>query len=97
MKTGNREIDAIFDRIKARDEDDNRMFVAVAKAILEAPIGEAGKAAVLKPVAKVFLNFRRRVTLERELKRAARALGESLSGENFACLQDVRRQLAALE
>jgi hypothetical protein len=82
--------------MKIRDEDDNRLFAAVARAILAAPIHEAGKAAVLKPVAKVFMNFRRRLTLECELKEAERALGERLSEENFNWLQ-VRRQLAALE
>jgi DNA primase len=36
-------------------------------------------------------------TLNKELKEAERALGEELSERNFARLQDVRRQLSALE
>jgi DNA primase len=40
---------------------------------------------------------RRNRTLHKELKEAERALGEELSEENFARLQDVQTQLASLE
>jgi DNA primase len=40
---------------------------------------------------------RRNSTLNKELKEAERALGEELSEQNFARLQDVRSQLSALD
>jgi DNA primase len=40
---------------------------------------------------------RRNRTLNKELKEAERALGEELSEQNFAWLQDVRAQLSSLE
>ena len=40
---------------------------------------------------------RKNRTLNKELKEAERALGEELSEQNFARLQDVQGQLAALE
>jgi len=40
---------------------------------------------------------RKNRTLNKELKEAERALGEELSEQNFARLQDVRGQLSALD
>jgi DNA primase len=47
--------------------------------------------------AHVLTLHRRNRTLNKELKEAERALGEELSEQNFAWLQDVRAQLLSLE
>ena len=47
--------------------------------------------------AHVLTLHRRNRTLNKELKEAERALGEELSEQNFAWLQDVRAQLSSLE
>jgi DNA primase len=47
--------------------------------------------------AHVLTLHRKNRTLNKELKEAERALGEELSEQNFARLQDVRGQLSALE
>jgi DNA primase len=47
--------------------------------------------------AHVLTLHRRNRTLNKELKEAERALGEELSEQNFARLQDVRAQLSSLE
>jgi DNA primase len=47
--------------------------------------------------AHVLTLHRKNRTLNKELKEAERALGEELSEQNFARLQDVRGQLSALD